>query len=161
MRRSGGLLTREELDELSDNLGVKVFTRLPKRKRDEHGDGRSIAGTYELTADSWDELVVVVSNHPVTGQPVEVEHFVRHEKGDLVHLTDAQARRLLAAEAVVNPGEREAALASSPEATIDAARRDLQAMEDRKRHLQSVAEAGGGDEEQWDAGKAPAGGAEQ
>lgn len=131
---------------------MKVFTKLPRRKRDQHGDGESIAGTYELTCDSWDELVVVVSNHPITGQPVEVEHFVRHEKGDLIHLTDEQARRLLRAEAVAKPGVREAQRAERLAAQIAAAQRDLDEMERRRLALQEVAEAGGGDDALWDAG---------
>lgn len=58
------------------------------------------AGLYELTALMWDQP---------TSRPGCPETYIRHRQGDIVRLTDADARRLLAAGAVVEPGTREAA----------------------------------------------------
>lgn len=58
------------------------------------------AGLYELTALMWDQP---------TSRPGCPETYIRHLQGDIVRLTERDARRLLVAGAVVEPGTREAA----------------------------------------------------
>ncbi len=77
------------------------------------------AGKYELVAESWDETV---------SKPGEPYDYKRHRKGDVVQLNVEDARRLVAAGAVVKPGEREklaaeqaAAAAAAAQAAYDAA----------------------------------------
>lgn len=57
-------------------------------------------GEYELVAEMWDE---------VTSEPGKPFTFERHRKGDLVTLSDEDARRLVLAGAVVVPGSVEEA----------------------------------------------------
>jgi hypothetical protein len=57
-------------------------------------------GEYELLADSWDET---------TSKPGEPYTFVRHTKGEVVTLTEEDARRLLPVGAVGEVGAREKA----------------------------------------------------
>ncbi|GAB2907023.1 hypothetical protein GCM10027047_01620 [Rhodococcus aerolatus] len=73
-----------------------------------------MAGTtrYELVAQRWDEII---SKH---GEPL---NFVRHVRGDLVDLTEVEAKRLLKAGAVVEPGSRERAAAEAARAQYEAA----------------------------------------
>lgn len=56
------------------------------------------AGEYQLAADRWDER---------TSQPGQPFTFVRHRRGDRVRLSEAEAKRLVTAGAVVKPGELE------------------------------------------------------
>ncbi len=53
------------------------------------------AGTYELVAERWDELV---------SKPTEPARYKRHLRGDQVRLTQEEAERLVTAGAVVEPG---------------------------------------------------------
>lgn len=74
------------------------------------------AGEYVLVVDSWDEI---------TSKPGEPYDFVTHHKGDVVDLDKAEARRLLAGDAVVSKKDyekaKEAATAtSSPISVLDA-----------------------------------------
>lgn len=70
------------------------------------------AGRYELVAELWDEYL----SEP--GKPFD---FKRHRKGDLVDLDVEQARRLVAAGAVVEPGAIEAAQAEALRLQYEAA----------------------------------------
>lgn len=72
----------------------------------------SAAGSYELVAELWDEP----TSKP--GQPFE---WVRHRRGETVELSDAEAKRLLAAGAVVKPGEVEKAQVAAAKAAYEAA----------------------------------------
>jgi hypothetical protein len=68
-----GLVTPEAVSACADMVDVKVLNKPPRPIRDDH-DRQSMAGTYELTAELWDELVIVLVPHAVTGQLVEKEH---------------------------------------------------------------------------------------
>ena len=150
-------VSREELNELSEARGVKVLTKVPVPPHDPVRESR--AGVYELTAMLWDERVIVLVPHPVTGVLVESEHFVRHRQGDLVHLSDAEARRLLAGDAVVVPGEREEQAAEALRQQIARAQAEIERTESRRRGLQEVAERSDDPEALWRAGKTPQAGA--
>ncbi len=134
--------------------GVKILTKLPTPPHDDSRESRE--GVYELTAMLWDELVIVLAPHPVTGALVETEHFVRHHQGDLVHLSDHDARRLLASDAVVVPGEREEQVAEALRRQITQAQAQVDEMESRRRLLEEVAEHSDDPEELWQAGKGSA-----
>lgn len=56
------------------------------------------AGKYQLVAISWDEI---------TSKPSEPLDFIRHHRGDVVDLNAEDAKRLVAAGAVVKPGSLE------------------------------------------------------
>lgn len=56
------------------------------------------AGEYQLVAERWDER---------TSKPGEPFTFVRHRRGDLVELSEEDARRLVFGGAAVKPGELE------------------------------------------------------
>lgn len=70
------------------------------------------AGTYELVAVLWDEPL---------SKPGEPFDFKRHRKGDKVKLDVEEARRLVAAGAVVKPGDLEKARAAAAKAQYLAA----------------------------------------
>lgn len=72
----------------------------------------TLAGRYELVSLFWEEPI---------SKPGEPYNFVRHVRGDLVDLDDENARRLLAAGAVVEPGSRERAAAMAAKAQYEAA----------------------------------------
>lgn len=76
------------------------------------------AGRWELVADQWDE---------VTSKPGEPLAYVRHTAGDVVTLTQADARRLYKGGAIVEPGSREKAVA---EAALAQAVATLQSLPD-------------------------------
>lgn len=76
------------------------------------------AGEYQLIADRWDER---------TSKPGEPFTFTRHRKGDVVTLDEADAKRLFAAGAVVEPGALEKAEA---EAALQLAFAALQQLPD-------------------------------
>ena len=137
--------------------GVKILTKLPAPPHDPSRE--SLEGVYELTAMLWDELVIVLAPHPVTGVLVETEHFVRHRQGDLVYLSDRDARRLLASDAVIVPGQREELVAEQLRQQVASAQAELERMESRRRGLQEVAERSDDPEELWRAGKSPQAGA--
>jgi hypothetical protein len=110
----GGELTNEQLAKLGEARGMRVLTQVPD------GPPEGLGGTYELTAYSWDEPVLVARRDPSTGALVETSHLVRHRKGDLVTLSDREARRLLAADAVAVPGVREAVRLAQLEQAVKA-----------------------------------------
>lgn len=62
------------------------------------------AGTYELIAERWDELV---------SKPGEPARYARHVRGDTVELDQEEAERLVAGGAVVKPGELQLAAAEA------------------------------------------------
>lgn len=72
----------------------------------------SLASRYELISLFWEEP---------TSKPGETYTFERHVRGDLVDLSHEEARRLLAAGAVVKPGSRERAAAEAAKAAYEAA----------------------------------------
>ncbi len=70
-----------------------------------------------------------------------------------MHLSDREARQLLAAGAVAVPGEREAQAAEQLRQQIAWAQSEVEQMEARRRTLQEVAERSDDPEELWQAGK--------
>lgn len=72
------------------------------------------AGKYELVALRWDEP---------KSKPGEPFDFVRHRRGDVLDLNTEEARRLVAAGAVVKPGERERAQRERARQAYEAAQR--------------------------------------
>ncbi len=146
-------ISREELNSLSEARGVKVLTKVPVPPHDPTAESR--AGVYELTALLWDERVIVLAPHPVTGVLVETEHFVRHVKGDLVHLSDREARRLLAADAVVVPMEREQQRAEQLRRQMEQAQAELEQMATRRQMLEAVGAVSDDPEDLWRTGRNP------
>lgn len=70
------------------------------------------AGTYELVALRWDEP---------TSKPGEPFTFVRHRRGDKVELSESEAKRLVLAGAVVEPGALERSAAERARREYEAA----------------------------------------
>ncbi len=107
------------------------------------------AGTYELAADSWDEIVDPGELNPHTGQYSRVPEYRRHLKGDLVSLDVHEARRLLRCGSVVVPGVGEQAEFEAAERALQqaqavrdaaAARTAADAADRRARELEATAE---------------------
>lgn len=71
------------------------------------------AGKYELVALRWDEP---------KSKPGEPFDFVRHHQGDVLDLNVENARRLVAAGAVVTPGEKQRAEEERARLAYEAAR---------------------------------------
>lgn len=69
------------------------------------------AGKYELLA-QWDEI---------TSKPNEPLNYTRHRPGDVVSLSEADAKRLVGAGAAVKPGDREKQAAELARANYEAA----------------------------------------
>lgn len=69
-------------------------------------------GKYELVAELWDRYL----SEP--GKPFDFERF---RKGDIVELNVEEARRLVAAGAVIEPGARERAAYQAAKAAYEAA----------------------------------------
>ena len=68
------------------------------------------AGDYELVADHWDEL---------TSEPdAKFATYERHVKGDIVTLSEEDAKRLVGSGAAIEPGAREKALALQLQAQL-------------------------------------------
>lgn len=93
------------------------------------------AGRYEVVCEQWDEIL---------SKPNEPLDFVRHVKGDLVDLDVAEARRLLKAGAVVEPGARERAAAQAARMQYEAALAALPTAV-RDQVLGNVADGEGGE----------------
>ncbi len=74
------------------------------------------AGTYELAALQWDQVL---------SAPGEPFNFKRHRRGDKVKLDVEEARRLVTAGAVVEPGARERAVYALAVAQLEAAKAAL------------------------------------
>lgn len=85
------------------------------------------AGKYELVALFWEEPL---------SKPGEPYNFVRHVRGDVVDLNVEEARRLVQAGAVVEPGARERAAAEFAQAQYEAA---LAALPDAAREKVTAA----------------------
>jgi hypothetical protein len=106
-------------------------------------------GQYQLIAERWDET---------TSKPGEPFTFRRHRKGDKVTLSEADARRLVMAGAVVKPGEMErrvaaaalaqyrAALALVPDDLREHVQEPEQVVEARSMQADSVPGPAGGDD---------------
>ncbi len=90
------------------------------------------AGKYELVALFWEEPISKV------GEPYD---YVRHNRGDIVTLNVEEARRLVQAGAVVEPGSRERAQAEALRAQYEAA---LAQLPDAARQEPDEAPAGEG-----------------
>lgn len=77
------------------------------------------AGKYQLVAVRWDQI---------TSKPGEPLDYVRHRKGAIVDLTAEDAKRLVAAGAVVKPGELEKSKAEQARALAERANAEYQAI---------------------------------
>lgn len=130
-------LSDEQVAELSDRLGMKVFRDPPHPPRDPHDD-KDMAGVYELDCTLWDEPIIVLAANPFTGTLSEQHRAIRHLKGDMVSLGNVEARRLLAAGAVVHPGERERQAAAAAYAAQEAATAAAKMAEERLREVEAI-----------------------
>jgi len=77
------------------------------------------AGKYQLVALRWDQI---------TSKPGEPLDYVRHRRGDIVDLNAEDAKRLVAAGAVVKPGQLEKSAAEQARAVAERAQRDYEAI---------------------------------
>lgn len=77
------------------------------------------AGKYQLVAVRWDQI---------TSKPGEPLDYVRHRRGAIVDLTAEDAKRLVAAGAVVKPGQLEKTKAEQARALAERAAADYQAI---------------------------------
>ncbi len=75
-------------------------------------DQKIPAGDYEMVALLWDE---------VTSEPGKPFTFTRHRQGDIVTLNEEDARRLVLAGAVVEPGSIERARVAALKQAYEAA----------------------------------------
>lgn len=76
------------------------------------------AGKYQLVAVRWDQI---------TSKPGEPLDYVRHRRGDVVDLNTEDAKRLVAAGAVVKPGQLEKSAVEQARALAERAQRDYEA----------------------------------
>lgn len=149
---AGGELTREQAAaRLSEALGVKVLLETPAEVALASGE-TDLSGLYELTAHQWDEPFVELKSHPLTGQLVEFDRFKRHSKGDLVRLSHLQAKRLLKADAVAEPGARETREAERVEAYAKVVAEHARQARERVKQVRAVADDRASVVEQWKAG---------
>lgn len=77
------------------------------------------AGKYQLVAQRWDQI---------TSKPGEPLDYVRHRRGDIVDLNTEDAKRLVAAGAVVKPGQLEKTRAEQARAVAERAQREYEAI---------------------------------
>jgi hypothetical protein len=77
------------------------------------------AGKYQLVAVRWDKI---------TSKPGEPLDYERYRRGDLVDLNVEDAKRLVAAGAVVKPGQLERTAAEQAKAIAERAAADYQAV---------------------------------
>ena len=77
------------------------------------------AGKYQLVAVRWDQI---------TSKPGEPLDYVRHRKGAIVDLNAEDAKRLVAAGAVVRPGQLEKTKAEQARAQAERAAAEYQAI---------------------------------
>ena len=77
------------------------------------------AGKYQLVAVRWDQI---------TSKPGEPLDYVRFRKGDIVDLNVEDAKRLVAAGAVVKPGQIEKDRVELARAAAERAQADLNAL---------------------------------
>jgi hypothetical protein len=76
------------------------------------------AGKYQLVARSWDHI---------TSKPNEPLDFTRYRRGDVVDLNVEDAKRLVAAGAVVKPGQLEKSAVEQARAIAEQAQRAYEA----------------------------------
>jgi hypothetical protein len=76
------------------------------------------AGKYQLVALSWDHI---------TSKPTEPLDFTRYHRGDVVDLNVEDAKRLVAAGAVVKPGQLEKTAVEQAKAIAEQAQRAYEA----------------------------------
>ena len=77
------------------------------------------AGKYQLVAVRWDQI---------TSKPGEPLDYTRYRKGDTVDLNVEDAKRLVAAGAVVKPGQLEKDRVEAARAQFERAQADLNAL---------------------------------
>lgn len=77
------------------------------------------AGKYQLVAVRWDQI---------TSKPGEPLDYVRHRRGAIVDLNAEDAKRLVAAGAVVKPGQLEKDKAEQAKAIAERAAAEYQAI---------------------------------
>lgn len=77
------------------------------------------AGKYQLVAVRWDQI---------TSKPGEPLDYIRHRRGAIVDLTAEDAKRLVAAGAVVKPGQLEKTKAEQARALAERAAAEYQAI---------------------------------
>ena len=77
------------------------------------------AGKYQLVAVRWDKI---------TSKPGEPLDYERYRRGDIVDLNVEDAKRLVAAGAVVKPGQLERTAAEQAKAIAERAAADYQAV---------------------------------
>lgn len=77
------------------------------------------AGKYQLVAVRWDQI---------TSKPGEPLDYVRHRRGAIVDLNAEDAKRLVAAGAVVKPGQLEKTKAEQARALAERAAAEYQAI---------------------------------
>lgn len=102
------------------------------------------AGKYQLVAARWDQI---------TSKPGEPLDYIRHRKGAIVDLNAEDAKRLVAAGAVVKPGQLEKDKAEQAKALAERAAAEYQAIlaglpdDVRAEVAPSTVSATGGDKE--------------
>jgi hypothetical protein len=77
------------------------------------------AGKYQLVAARWDQI---------TSKPGEPLDYIRHRRGAILDLTAEDAKRLVAAGAVVKPGQLEKEAADRARAAAEQAAANYQAI---------------------------------
>lgn len=77
------------------------------------------AGKYQLVSPRWDQI---------TSKPGEPLDYIRHRRGDIVELNAEDAKRLVAAGAVVKPGALEKAKAEQARELAERAAADYRAI---------------------------------
>ncbi len=76
-------------------------------------------GKYQLVSPRWDQI---------TSKPGEPLDFTRHRRGDVIELNAEDAKRLVAAGAVVKPGQLEKSRAEQAREIAERAQREYEAV---------------------------------
>lgn len=77
------------------------------------------AGKYQLVVSRWDQI---------TSEPGKPLDYVRHRRGDIVELNSEDAKRLVAAGAVVKPGQLEKSKAEAAKDLAERAKVEYEAI---------------------------------
>lgn len=77
------------------------------------------AGKYQLVSQRWDQI---------TSKPGEPLDYIRHRRGDVIELNSEDAKRLVAAGAVVKPGQLEQSRAEQARELAERAQREYEAV---------------------------------
>lgn len=141
-------------DRLSQARGLRVLTEDPFAPPHEDHPGVDMSGVYEILCLFWEEPYIILAPHPVTGALVETQRHARHRQGDLAHIGNLQARRLLAAGAIARPGEREAAELARVEAYAAQVKSQSDAAQQRMEAKQAEMTAAASTFGEWTAGVA-------